>query len=239
MPFRLVRFAKGGRPAFKSQQLGGGSPQRSGDINQVPWTSAGAQQRPPLGHASQQHNVGNHQALGTVYPGRGLSHIPTRQRHPVALGQSHQAVEESLHPRYGAGCGIQSGCRQASERKAASGRAPMAARSLKPRARQRWPTLCGGCQSRRKWTFSRERSVVTTSSSPRRGRSTAQSSPMPRFRILLLRRPCTVQLPGAFTDGGDQFPLAELSSVDFFCARQPWRQHTLPGADEARVMAIW
>lgn len=77
----------------------------------------------------------------------------------------------------------------ASDKNATSGRAPMAARSLRPRARHRWPTLCGGCQSRWKCTFSSERSVVTTISRPLRGRSTAQSSPIPSVRIPLQRRP--------------------------------------------------
>ncbi len=96
---------------------------------------------------------------------------------------------------------------RASERKAASGRAPMAARSLRPRARQRWPTLCGGCQSRRKWTFSSERSVVTTSSSPRRGRNTAQSSPMPKVRIPSLAPTCR-QLVCPKSNGRNQLTFA-------------------------------
>ena len=67
----------------------------------------------------------------------------------------------------------------ASDRNAATGRAPMAARSLSPRARARWPTDSAGCQSRRKWRPAMERSVVTASSSPGAGRRRAQSSPMP------------------------------------------------------------
>jgi hypothetical protein len=68
----------------------------------------------------------------------------------------------------------------ASERKAASGRAPIAARSLRPRASVRCPTDSGGCKSRRKWRPSRVKSVVTRISWPLGGRRMAQSSPMPR-----------------------------------------------------------
>ena len=46
----------------------------------------------------------------------------------------------------------------ARERKAASGCAPIAARSLSPRARQRWPADTGECRSRRKCRPSRKRS---------------------------------------------------------------------------------
>ena len=96
----LVLFAKGGWMAFQRQQLGGGSPQGSSDINQVPWTGAGAQQRPPLGHAAQQNDVGNHQTVGAVYPRRRLGQVPACQRNLVPLSQSHQPVEESLHPSF-------------------------------------------------------------------------------------------------------------------------------------------
>jgi hypothetical protein len=67
----------------------------------------------------------------------------------------------------------------ANERKAAAGLAPIAAISLNPRARQRCPATSGWCQSRRKCTFSRNRSVVITNSSPARGLRIAQSSPIP------------------------------------------------------------
>ena len=66
------------------------------------------------------------------------------------------------------------------ERKAASGRAPMEAMSLSPRARVRWPTDSGGCHSRRKCLPAIDKSVVTASSSPRFSRKIAQSSPIPR-----------------------------------------------------------
>jgi hypothetical protein len=68
----------------------------------------------------------------------------------------------------------------ASERKTASGSAPIAAKSLRPRARQRWPADSGGCHSRRKCLPSSVKSVVTQISCPREGRRTAQSSPTPR-----------------------------------------------------------
>lgn len=67
----------------------------------------------------------------------------------------------------------------ASERKAALGRPPIAAMSLSPRTKQRWPTDSGECHSRRKWTFSSVKSVVTKMSLVCRRRSTAQSSPIP------------------------------------------------------------
>ncbi len=67
----------------------------------------------------------------------------------------------------------------ASDKNTAMGSAPIAARSLNPRARQRYPTDSGGCQARRKCAFSRVKSVVTQISNPDRGRNTAQSSPIP------------------------------------------------------------
>ncbi len=76
---------------------------------------------------------------------------------------------------------------RASERKAAIGSPPMAAISLSPRARQRCPTTAAGCQSRRKCTFSRVKSVVTSKSCPAGGRSTAQSSPMPASKSRFFR----------------------------------------------------
>ena len=71
---------------------------------------------------------------------------------------------------------------KASERNAAIGRAPIAARSLSPRASARCPMDSGECQSRRKCRPSREKSVVTSRSCPGRGRRMAQSSPMPNCR---------------------------------------------------------
>ena len=65
------------------------------------------------------------------------------------------------------------------DRKAATGRAPMAAKSLNPRARVRCPMISGECQSRLKWRPAMDKSVVTASSSLARGRSSAQSSPIP------------------------------------------------------------
>ena len=71
---------------------------------------------------------------------------------------------------------------RASERNAAIGRAPIAARSLRPRASARCPIDSGECQSRRKCRPSSEKSVVTSRSCPWRGRRMAQSSPMPSRR---------------------------------------------------------
>ena len=90
------------------------------------------------------------------------------------VGQLQQSRNESVHPTLRQLGG------SASERNAARGIPPMAAMSLSPRARQRWPTESGGCHSRRKCTSSRLKSVVTSASCPRGIGSTAQSSPMPR-----------------------------------------------------------
>ena len=79
----------------------------------------------------------------------------------------------------------------ASERKTASGSPPIAAMSLNPRTRQRCPTTLAECHSRRKCTFSRQKSVVTSSSCPRGGRSTAQSSPIPRTTAFATPRPAS------------------------------------------------
>ena len=67
----------------------------------------------------------------------------------------------------------------AKDRNTASGSPPIAAISLNPRVKHRCPTDSGGCHSRRKWTPSRLKSVVTSSSCPAGGRKTAQSSPIP------------------------------------------------------------
>ena len=87
----------------------------------------------------------------------------------------------------------------------------MAAMSLKPRARQRWPTDSGGCQSRRKWIPSSVKSVVTSESFPASRRSTAQSSPIPvrtarfglpfrpRIEESAIRRMCVIS---AFSGSG-------------------------------------
>jgi hypothetical protein len=65
------------------------------------------------------------------------------------------------------------------------GSPPMAAMSLSPRARQRCPTDSGGCQSRRKCTPSRLKSVVTRKSRSFENRRTEASSPMPtRIEVL-------------------------------------------------------
>ena len=74
-------------------------------------------------------------------------------------------------------CGSFAG--NAKDRKAAMGSPPMAAMSLSPRARQRCPTDSGGCQSRRKCTSSRLKSVVQRRSRSFGTRRTEASSPMP------------------------------------------------------------
>jgi hypothetical protein len=73
----------------------------------------------------------------------------------------------------------------ARDRNTAIGSPPMAAISLNPRVKHRCPTDSGGCHSRRKWTPSRLKSVVTSNSCPAGGRSTAQSSPIPVTSVLL------------------------------------------------------
>jgi hypothetical protein len=73
---------------------------------------------------------------------------------------------------------------KARDRNAAMGSPPMAAMSLSPRARQRWPTASGRCHSGRKCTPSREKSVVTSASWPRGSRITAQSSPI----VVMIRK---------------------------------------------------
>ena len=93
------------------------------------------------------------------------------------------------------------------DRKQASGSPPMAAMSLRPRVRQRCPTAAGGCQARRKCTFSRQRSVVTRSSKPGLRRRMAQSSPMPIFTAAIHRRGShSPNLPNqaSFSDHGIQ-----------------------------------
>ena len=83
---------------------------------------------------------------------------------------------------------------RARERKAATGSPPIAAISLSPLARQRWPTDSGGCQFLRKWIPSKLKSVVTRQSKSEPIRKTAQSSPIPT-RIDALARPVSRFLP--------------------------------------------
>src|ERR1700677_1426107 len=94
----LVLSAKSGRAALKSEQLSGGSPQGPCDIYQIPRMGAGAQQRPPLRHAAQQNDVGNYQVAGMPKSWRRLGQIPARQWDLIPLSQSHQPVEEGVHP---------------------------------------------------------------------------------------------------------------------------------------------
>ncbi len=102
---------------------------------------------------------------------------------PPARGTRWRAASASSPSRNPSSQAAGSRAGTASERKTARGLAPMAARSLRPRARQRCPADWGGCQSRRKWTFLREKSVVTQMSWPAKGRRIAQSSPMPSRRV--------------------------------------------------------
>lgn len=68
----------------------------------------------------------------------------------MGCGEGEEAVVEAGDPTGATAGGLGEGAGQAEDRKAATGRAPMAARSLSPRARVRWPTDSGECQSRRK-----------------------------------------------------------------------------------------
>ena len=68
---------------------------------------------------------------------------------------------------------------RAMERSVATGRAPIAATSLRFTARDLPPSSRGVVAARRKWTPSVSRSAVKTSDSPPPRGSTAQSSPMP------------------------------------------------------------
>ena len=121
------------------------------------------------------------------------------ERSPPASGSLYASANESRPPRNSSThAGRRPDCVVSSrgnpnERKAAMGRAPMAARSLRPLAKARWPTDAGECQSRRKWRPAMERSVVTANSSGR-GRSRAQSSPMPSRTIPSPLRPARVRI---------------------------------------------
>ena len=97
----------------------------------------------------------------------------------VSAGQGKKAIEEAVNPGSTPPLPAVSSRGKAKERKAATGRAPMAARSLSPRAKARWPTASGGCQSRRKCLPATDKSVVTASVSPCFTRKSAQSSPIP------------------------------------------------------------
>ena len=231
----LVLSAKGGWTAFEREQLGGGSPQGSGDINQVPWTSAGAQQRPPLRHAAQQNDVGNHQAAGMPQPRRRLGQIPTRQRDPVPLSQSHQPVEESLHPRLMRSLVVSGQFRRQSERKKGRLRASSHGCQVAQAARQ-----AAMAYALRRMPIAAEMNIFEREVG---GDDQLFSAPRPYHSAIVadaemqdpaLTRICPARLRMVAISSR-----SPVSSIDFFCARQPWRQHTLPVCRELAVMATW
>ena len=103
-------------------------------------------------------------------PARGTLYLFARERNPSKKRSRQEGRPERLRT---------SSTGSASDKNAASGLAPIAARSLNPRARQRCPTDSGECHSRRKWTDSKVKSVVTRTSFPAGGPRMAQSSPIP------------------------------------------------------------
>ncbi len=78
-------------------------------------------------------------------------------------------------------CDVRAGV--ARDKKAATGAPPIAATSLRPRARQRCPIDSGECHSRRKCTPSKLKSVVTRISWPAWIRRMPQSSPIPVTKL--------------------------------------------------------
>ena len=134
-------------------------------------------------------------------------------------------------------------CGRPSERNAARGCAPIAARSLKPLTSVRCPTDSGGCQSSRKWRPSIERSVVTASSSPAPGRNSAQSSPIPSRTVPAdsASSPCRIQLaPGSSATAPAPLPrpaaarpnpIFREAKYDLFLtsSNAPFLQHILHG----------
>ena len=137
---------------MQAGQGGGGSAQGAGYVEQVAGAGAGAEQGFAAGNRADENDIGD---------GDGrLGEVAASQRGFVGLGEGEQAVKEAGKPKIeqvaarqacvAAGVWAANSRGKPRERKAATGRAPMAARSLKPRARARWPMDSGGCQSRRK-----------------------------------------------------------------------------------------
>ena len=81
--------------------------------------------------------------------------VASRQSDTMLLRQTDQAAEKAVGP------GLLQVARQRQGEKNSYRAPPMAAMSLNPRVRQRWPADSGVCQSRRKWIPSRLKSVVT------------------------------------------------------------------------------
>ena len=104
---------------------------------------------------------------------RGGGNVAAGELNSKRFALIEKPTQEAVNP------GLRRSAGSPRERKQASGSPPMAAMSLSPRARQRWPTAAAGCHARRKCTSSTQRSVVTSNSYPGERRRMAQSSPMP------------------------------------------------------------
>ena len=163
-----AEFAWGGG---EGGEFGGGAAEGAGDVEEVAGAGAGAAEGAACGGGAEEDDVGEDEVGG------GFGGVAAGEGNVVGCGEGEEAVEEAVEQDGVCGRWISG---RARERKAARGLAPMAARSLRPRARVRWPMEAGGCQARRKWRPSSEKSVVTRSSWPGGWRRMAQSSPMPR-----------------------------------------------------------
>ena len=97
-------------------------------------------QRLALGGRADQHDVGEEVA---IFSTRRFACVPACERHTMQFAQCAKPAEEAFYPVRGLLILRASHAGSARERKAARGVAPIEARSLNPRARQRWPTAFG------------------------------------------------------------------------------------------------
>ena len=175
-------------PCQHRRKLGSRPTKLSGDVQDITGLRSGSPQSFSLGSDANQDDIGEDRRRAS--PGDSEVSPPARGTRCISPRACRPSKKRSTQARPSALASIGAG--SARERNAASGVAPIAARSLSPRARQRWPTDSGGCKSRRKWRPSSVKSVVTRISDPACGRRIAQSSPMPSV----------MDLPAAGSGGG-------------------------------------
>jgi hypothetical protein len=90
---RVPQFIFASKDAWlplESAQLRCRPAQGARDVDQISGPSARAQESFFLRDTSQQNDIGNHRRL--------FGHISASQRHSKVLRQSHESVEEAIHP---------------------------------------------------------------------------------------------------------------------------------------------
>ena len=113
--------------------------ERAGNVKQVAGPRAGAEQGFATRLRTREDNVGDNK--------RRFRQVAARQRRLKGIGQREKSIQKPGDPGLAPFCFLGEFLRNAKDKKAATGRAPMAARSLRPRARLRCPMDSGVCHS--------------------------------------------------------------------------------------------